>query len=395
MENKNEKDNLSFSGFPMNDEIDLPDIDKASSSNQRSQLDALKNSSAMFGAFKDFKTFKQMIPQQLLDNLMGPNHTEEELEEAFNIAMGILSGDTDEDDLEGLLDDLLVEGETDMTDEDDDNLLRFNLASITHLTEQPFGDILVKPLQDGDIQYLMDNYKKLPIGVFNMTMSTLNEIVDTTSIESLELVFEEPNFALFKTNLKNANDLPFYIIGIRHYVVDQQDSSNELSLYVPTFMNTLNLSNDGNSIRVFNKETDSDFFDAKGEFFPFIMLGLLMGIKSMLVPYKKVLMSPALFGTFKPVKESIRNDSEWLRIGTLISNESAEAILLKKDADLDLNETKFPFYIKFDSQHTKESLQYLQDLLFKVDFGGTALMYFSELKFKNGRLYIDLDIGDF
>ena len=108
-------------------------------------------------------------------------------------------------------------------------------------------------------------------------------------------------------------------------------------------------------------------------------------------------MTPALFGTIKKSLDPVNEDGDYIKVGTIISNESADAILFKKDADLDKNETEFPFYIKLKRELTKETLRPLANRLFDCEWENNPLIYNSDLKYTMGgvkRLYIEIDLGE-
>lgn len=395
MENK---DNINFSGFPGNDPIDIPDPE-TNTKKQRSMSDDITNMIMGQISNMSYDDFKKMVPESILNELTN-GKDDSTLEEAFGVAKSIIgkmdtssmssltsaamSGELDDEALEELVQSLLSEEDLDSVSGFEDNLIKFNLAGIDHLKAQPIGNIPAKTLTQTDIDEMVNNFHNIPVSVTEQCLSKIS--LDVVTGINLEL--SDQYFAVFKTIMSDDTIEPFYMFGIK-------DSDDKLMLYIPSFMNTLNLSNDGVSIDYFNKENDKVFYDPSGKFFPFNMLGLLMGIKTMVVPIKKTLMCPALFGEVKNTKESITGPSQWLRVGKLISNESAEAILLKKDAELDVNETEFNFYFRFSEEHDPENLQYLQDIIFRTNLNGSALLYYSELKYKNGFLYIDVDFGDF
>lgn len=395
MENK---DNINFSGFPGNDPIDIPDPE-TNTRKQRSMSDDITNMIMGQISNMNYEDFKKMVPENILNELT-KGKDDSTLEEAFGVAKSIIgkmdtsamssltsaamSGELDDDDLEELLQSLISEDDLDQISTFEDNLIKFNLAGIDHIKAQPIGNIPVKQLTQTDIDEMINNFHNIPVSVTEQCLSGIS----LDAVTGIKLEIADPYFAVFETVMNDPLLQPFYMFGVK-------DNDDKLSLYIPSFMNVLNLSNDGTSIDYFNKENDKAFYDPTGRFFPFNMLGLVMGIKTMIVPIKKTLMSPALFGDVKNTKESITGPSQWLRVGKLISNESAEAILLKKDADLDVNETEFNFYFRFNEEHDPENLQYLQDIIFKTNLNGSALLYYSELKYKNGFLYIDVDFGDF
>lgn len=85
-----------------------------------------------------------------------------------------------------------------------------------------------------------------------------------------------------------------------------------------------------------------------------------------------------------------------LCIGTIESNEGPEAILFKKDSDLDLDKKVFPMYIKFPEEVNEVALKKLSEILFEVDFNKCVLFDNLELHHTNdGKLFVNLDLGEF
>ena len=84
-----------------------------------------------------------------------------------------------------------------------------------------------------------------------------------------------------------------------------------------------------------------------------------------------------------------------LMIGTIKSNESPEAILLKKDAELNLNETDFPFYIDFCQMLEPDFLYELSEKFLHINWNETKLFDNVEMKYdQDGNLYFEWNIGE-
>lgn len=209
----------------------------------------------------------------------------------------------------------------------------------------------------------------------------------------------------------NENLLYFYAIPDE---TDEDDESEYYGFYLAFYKNEDNewacvIPEYGNTFYYDPKTGTADLYDiteypmlfqdtTKGtKMVVFNSSALEFGTEWLLSCNQKPMMTPALFGTIKNVMDPVNEDGRYIRIGTITSNESADAILLKKDAEVNINQTEFPFYIKLKNEFTKETLRPIASILFNVDWNSNPLMFLSELKYTSGfdkKFYIDVDLGD-
>lgn len=338
----------------------------------------------------DAETLKGMLPKHLLDEFA---------EGAQQMGMEL-------DDLltQGISDAIMImTGKKALPEEDEEteeNMIVYELSDIQWLGKQPLGDIpgsLVGSyrLSERFIQLFGEHGEKYNDVIESLLTSDLlyvNEIGLSALMHMKgnlsEIKIKEVNdkFILAYMEPSNKDEYGFY------FVYSQDDEGTDC-ISVPLFANTFKVSEEGEFLGLFSKTNEAPFFDGD-RFVPEKRAALDLSIRSCLVDIKNILLSPAQFGTLKNVIPAVTGDSRFLQVGTLISNESTEAILLKKDADLDLNQKEFPFYLDFGRPVTKDSLQILASVLFKIDLNDTILLQASELEFKNGMLFIRVDFGE-
>lgn len=418
--------NFNFSGLPDNNEIEIPDKPKKPNSPfgkdfakfvPKEQIDEINNMLEEIGiAGKvDFNAFMSYIEENMKDSSgiirlnindllksLGDDVSNElfdklgdELSEMEGLSMAI---SIDGVDLDGDCD-----GNCGNCDcEDDDNYVE--LSDITWIQFQPVGGV---PAANHGATKLQNKFEEVfgktgekfseAVKKYLMTSETYRYISSTIDAEASSAAFlalvglaEIPVTVSIREFtdefiLAYAEPTDGKSYGV-HFVFTMDDSGDEY-ISAPLFGNTFKMDSDGHFAGYFLKEDVE--LDRNYEY---AMLD--MSVRTMVVPIKQTLVTPGMFGTFKPVLSPVHSDSNMLLIGKLISNESPEAILLKKDAEVDLNEKEFPLYLNFGRVLGKESLQVLAPILYKCNLGESLLMNTAELEFKNQRLFISVNFGD-
>lgn len=391
------KNEFNFSGLPGNEPIEVQSQKKNKINMPLSNSDGMEFLRDFRSGNLNFSKIKGMIPKELLEELESEAEASgiTDLESFFNNEMkniigqiiGSISGDFEGDDEE-------------CTDQEDQKGYVYELSDIKYLGEQLLGD--VPALAVGASKILTDfenmfgsNGSNFP----NIIENVLTNSACMTEAGYNALIYFKDNFGGITVKEITDHFILLYITSKNSdeygiYFTFSEDGDGNPCLSVPLFANTFNVDSDGNFKGLYNKTIETPFFNGD-KFIPEQRAAIDLSVRSQLVCLKNILLSPAQFGTLKNIIPAITSDSRYLKIGKLVSNESTEAVLLKKDADLDLNETEFPFYLDFGRVITKESLQILSSILFKINLNETLLMHASELEFKGDMLYIKVDFGEY
>jgi len=285
-------------------------------------------------------------------------------------------------------------------DDDEDVHSDYALGNVKYLKPQWFGAI--ECVRDPDIynKYLErmaqnDEQKKEQFPIDKFILSDLTKKLPIQSIKKLEYVTSTDLYILFYADFNDDdnNQYGFYIALI-------EEEPGKFSAFIPEFRNTFYVDEETGEVDLYDPDQDPNQFDVDStgtvSFLNLNISAIEFAIRFSLVPKNHVLISPHQFGTIKNIIPAIREDARFVRIGTITSNESPEAILLKKDADLNLDETSFPLYADFGRVIDKASLNMFMSTLFKVDLNACKLLDNVELKYTSGHtLYIDIDIGNF
>lgn len=269
----------------------------------------------------------------------------------------------------------------------------WKLSDMGFFIYQDFGNITCQSLTTNDVQELLKAFDPSSNNVSIIINNTFSELVPYSEVNHLELVVKEEYFALFKAIPKDPKKHYFYMAGVR-------DEYGNLKLFVPSYPNTLYIAGDNEKIEtvaLFDRVRDAEFLsmDPFNTMIGNVIGALMFSIMTMICPVQRTILSPHLFGEIRNTRASVSSNANYLRIGTIVSNESADSILLKKDAGFDLDQKEFPFYFKFNEVKDKETLILLSEMLSKKNFNACELMKNSELKYSSDGLYIDVDFGNF
>lgn len=390
----NNNDNFKVFGLPDNDEFDAPDNKKMNSKNGLpNELDSLMKNlpegakNSVLAMFTD--------PSQLNDML-------ENIFNQFNSSMGLNLKKNNSQNLAIISNFLNQQLQEDSEDEEDEEEpIEYALGNIKWL-QNTFGKVLYT--RDENIynnflkKYGTDStkYADQMSGKLQGYMTDLTDNFHLKDIKNMKYIMNNDKFILFFAEPKDITKYGYYIIFV-------EKDPDEFILYVPAYYNTFDVDIDENNISypVLYDIDDERFIGIDKntnelEFYPFREEALLFSINFALAERKKVLLSPVQFGTIKNIMPVINSDSQVIKIGTIISNESSEAILFKKDAEVDLNQKEFPLYLKFPQIITKNSLSVVAQIFFKTDFNNINLFKNVELNYDMvGNFFVDVDLKDF
>lgn len=394
-------ENFEFFDFPINTEIEIPDEDPASKKTP-------------FGDPSQFmKELSGMTPDKLMKML--PPDAKEQLEQiakmtgmdlntmlsqSIMLTQNLNNGNMNA--IMAMLDDI---ADDDYCDEDCEDCPdceaetdHYELADIKHLQPQYFGsvecyedDYLYEHFVD---KYGSDSTKYLDsnIGVKESYLTEITAELPLGNIKNLKFIEATNRYVLFFAEPDLPNVYGFFVAIIK--------TENDFALYIPEFRNTFNISADG-KVSLYNPEEHPGLFNidentGTAAFTDIIIPAIDFSINFALAPVKRTLITPHQFGTIKNTLPPISGDSMFLKVGTITSNESSEAVLLKKDAELNLNEKTFDFYFNFNRVVRKDSLDEVAQILFKTDFNNAKILDNLELKYTADKtLYVDIDFGEF
>lgn len=400
---------INFNGFLSNND-DLPKKKKKSAANKASSL---KN-------MYDPEILKEMLPEDLMNrieeaaSMMGKS-ADDIINQAAELSQKMING-LSEDELSEMFSGL-EEGQMplkismslDQWNEaekflnTDDNTIRitdgdlfkwFETSNIKYL-ESPsdFSAVLVKEDENlytnfvnkfGNSDWTIDDlFAKSEGG--EMTITSLGDSeISIDCVNTLNLVCSNNKYILFLADSEDDSEQGIFV------AVVQNPDTDEFELVIPKYFNTFNAMNNN----LFSIDKDPMFF-LNNRFMFTDVERVKIGLELALTPAKRTIMTINKFGTVSTVRTSNSKESRLLKIGTITSNESTESILLKKDGDLNLNETEFDLYIKLDDEYDAETLNHLSKFLSKVDFKNTKIAENVELKASpSGQcLYITLDLS--
>ena len=388
-------DTFKFDGLPSNDFVEVPDTPKKRRSTNP-QMDALDRLTP--------DDLKNIIPESLLDELAdeakqyGVN-VDDLINKAIGSAKDIVSGKSGSLDnlLDGISIRISIDGQDDNlpeTEEDAEDL-PYELGKLEYFRPEEYGSIpmvkdenlyqhFVERYGSDGSKYLDDN------GIENIYLNASTSKVPVEDIEKLVVAEYNDEYIIFYAQPKDPSKYGFFVS-----VVENPDG--KFTLFIPEFRNTYKVLPDG-SITLFDLLQDKEYFrlgmDGKAEFLGYDINMIELSTAYMIYENKlKCLITPKEFGTIKNCKAIITEDSNYLQIGTIKSNECDKAILLKKDAELPLSKTEFPIYAKFGEEKLpKEMLQDLSDVFFKVNFNECKYFDNCELKYNTlHELYVDIN----
>lgn len=415
-------ENFEFCGFPKNEEIEIPDpvIPKKSSSKNGffSQLSEMSVDELM-----------KLLPPEAIEEIeamanMTGMSLEQLLENSINVSKSFSSGDPDEifkslgfniqfhggEGLDECAD--CEDGDCDTCEyfknshdrngssgnsEPEKERKYYALCDLKYLKPEYFGS--VECVEDSDLynkfieKYGRDSTKYLDpnVGVKESYLTDLTSQLPLANVKNLRFVEATDKFILFYAETDIENTFGFFVS-----IVETPDG--KFALYIPEFRNTFDVIDD-ETVVLYNPVKDSHIFvidsNGTGEFKELSIPMIELAINFALAPVKRVLLSPLEFGTIKSIMPPVTGSSQWLQIGLITSNETPEAILLKKDAELDLEKNTFPLYFKFNTTLGKDVLQELAGIFFRTDFNKCPFLNYAELQYTNDhRLYIDVDLGE-
>lgn len=401
MDNMN-NDNFEFFDFPINTEIEIPDDAPAARTNTK------------FGDPSRFmKDLGNMTPEELL-KMLPPDAKNQLSSMAGMVGMDlnsllqssiVFSKNMGSGDMAAIL--KMMDEMEDSFDEDtceecpdfeDDSHNHYELGDIKHLQPNYFGsvecyedDYLYEHFVD---KYGTDSTKYLDsnLGVKESYLTEITAELPLGNIKNLKFIEATNRYVLFFAEPDLPNVYGFFVAIVK--------TENDFALYIPEFRNTFNIDKNGN-VSLYNPEEHPDLFNidentGTAAFTNLIIPAIDFSINFALAPVKKTLLTPHQFGTIKNTLPPINNDAMFLKVGTITSNESSEAILLKKDAELDLNEMTFDFYFNFNRVVRKDSLEEIIQILFKSDLNSAKILDNLELKYTiDKKLYVDIDFGEF
>lgn len=394
-----DKDNFSFFGFPENNEIEIPDTTPPKNNTFKDPRNFLKDLSKM-----NLEELKKSLPKEALEELEEIAESQgaeidDILKTSIESSQKLLSGNMSDlfSMFEEFLESLTDEEKSDDFDEEECVHAHYELGNIKYLKSEYFGS--VECIEDDNLynnfisKYGSDSTKYLDnnLGLKDFAYTDITAMLPLQNIKDLKFMEANNRFILFYAEPDIQNTYGFFVAIIK--------TENDYALYIPEFRNTFDIDSEGN-VLLFNPVETPELFtvDPNGTAsFDLLNIGSLeFAINFALAPKKKVLLSPNQFGIIKNTIPPILNDAMLLQVGTITSNESPEAILLKKDAELDLNERTFPLYFNFGRVIDKESLKEISQVLFKTNLNESKLLNNCELKYTSDhRLYIDIDLGDF
>lgn len=400
-----ENKNYSFLGLPENIEIEVPDeVAPVSTPNMRDPRNFLRDLSTMSP-----EQLKSVLPPTAIEEIKEIAEAEgvdidDIIKKCAETSQNMLKGDLSElfKMFEDLIDDILNDDEDDYDDEDEndcDDCLHghYELADVKYLNQNYFGSVECEEHNDLYDKFVavygVDSTKYLDpnIGVKDFNYTNITAQLPLQNIKNLKYISANNKFILFFAEPEMENLFGFFVAIIK--------DEKGFSLYVPEFRNTFNVDSEGNVSLFDPKEEESLFsIDSNGiaSFDHLSLESIEFAINFALAPKKRCLLTPHQFGIIKNTIPPITGDGMFLKVGMITSNEKPESILLKKDAELDVNEVTFPLYFNFGRVIEKGSLEEISQILFKTDLNKCRLLDFCELKYTNDhRLYIDVDLGDF
>lgn len=417
MDEKN--NNFEFSGFAENDSLEVPEETEIPNIHKRKNPLEEMLGQMFKGNMKDIRKEMGDITPDMVKNMLSDDEKGilDELSQAtgkdendilnstINGILGLLSGDKN-----GIADMManMLGGDDDcdhdcahcpdVGDCDDANVV-FELSKPEYLHPETFGSL--ECISDPDIY---DNFLKKFGNDSTSYISSLTEkhLTDLTAqipfnqVKNMLYMNHSDKFILFYMEMDNPKLYGFY--GAVY-----ESEKDKFELYIPEFQNSLDIEidEDGNkTVSLYDPEESEAFFDIdknnNATFAPLQIPLIEMAINFVLAPKNRVIISPHQFGTIKNIISSPSTDSRILQIGNITSNESPAAVLLKKDAELDLNETTFPLYIDFGITLNQEDLIALSQIFSKVDFNNCKLFDNIELRYtSSGKLYVEVDLGEF
>lgn len=443
MSDMNNNDNFEIFGLPENNIINIPNKKKdAKSGNIKIPLSSLKE---MIGEINTLtpEQFKKEIPPDLLkmmENVSKSNGTnvDDMIEDALKTTKEMLKNgmNTSKPFLENLASTFTGDADTDlnvtkmlfMSEATDENSFLENMLSMINpnddncedeeeeeqeedvytlsetdwLFPEDFGSIPC--IEDENIydnfvkKFGTDSTKYIDRigGIQKYVLDDVTSQLPINSITDLKYIGNDNKSILFYASTSIPNTFGFFISVFKN-------PDGEFEVYIPNFMNTFEVFQEEDSeeysVELY-KPLEHSFFtveDNGATTFDLLNIPLLIfATNFVLAPKKRVLLNPHQFGTIKNSRASIRGNTDMLCIGTIESNEGAEAILFKKDSDLDLDKKVFPMYIKFPEEVNEIALKKLSEILFEVDFNKCILFDNLELHHTNdGKLFVNLNLGEF
>ena len=399
-ENNNNNDNFTFSdgdfvfsGFPENRKIDIPDPKPKKKVFDHDNEEDMK---------EFYENMKDLLPPELLD-IMGDNDFVEYISQVMEKLNGAVNGDSS--DLESLFNSLVANGSATPDDEENDSSDSesapkeeeepYTLNDISCIDPDSFGTI--ECIEDPEIyenfikKYGKDStvYADRTKGVQNCILNDVTSQLPLGNIDDMKYIMHNDRFILFYASTNIPNTFGFYVAAI-------ETAKDEFALFVPTYMNSFNLKKSDNTVTLINPEKQQNLFNISEDgvaSFKAPTSAVVFSTEFELCPKERVLLSPHQFGRIRNIRSSIRSSDSKMQIGTITSNESSDAILFKKDADLDLDQLTFPLYINFQHDLPAGWLHALSEIFFEIDFNECPLFDNLELHHtSNNELYVNIDI---
>lgn len=399
---------FKFSGLPKNEDIEIEDQKEKTKRTPR-------NSSPMFGSKSICVTadmlksilgddFENLSNKEILDklNLMSGEDINKMLEQftsglfSKNNLFGNANNCDDEEEDEDVNEDDLdknddyFDGDDELTEPEkssEKNKFIFELGKVKHLLNpENFAKIPCKIDHDLHIKFV----KKYGLDEFEMNKFDPNmncHCKDTElfqKFKTVKVVDYNEKFILLYGQTENKNEQGAYFAVI-------ENGNDEFEIVFPEYGNT------------YNSETESFYditktpeaFDNKNTFVLFDLAKIKAGLDFLLVPIKYPFTSPLDFGKIIQISSNASDSyTRWIRIGLIDSNESTESKIFKKDFDLDTEKTKFDFYFLLPNDVHSTVIDELVAVFKEIDLNSCMLMQNSELKVKNDKIYVDLDLNE-
>lgn len=262
----------------------------------------------------------------------------------------------------------------------------YELGKIQYLVSpQYFGYIPCKI--DADIyQKFADRFGTDNIDFPKLLGSLKGHNLDKCNLDSLSIAdIKDYNnsFIILKCSSVNEDELGLYMAVI-------ENPTGDFELVLPIYGNTFNILTKS----LYNINTNPELFLDDGRFALEDHVKLETGVTMSLAEQKEhIVMRPKDFGTIATTRVSFKDDSNWLKVGRITSNESKEAILLKKDGELDLSEKTFDFYFRLNYSYPNNILQLLAFYISKMDLNTNAKVQNSEVSAGDNSVWINIDLG--
>lgn len=355
------------------------------------------------------------IDEDELDNLVSQIANDETFEKMFSDIMRKIASTSTEigtslNQIFGAFDQEDDEDENEEESEDDElyctDVERLNPAFMGRIlcsrNNNLYNDF-VKEFGSDSTKYFDPNYKD---SLKSWIWTDYFQYVNFEDVKDVELVYSDDRMLIFQTKMSSDNIYGFYIAVVQEYY-------GGFSGIVPEYRNSFKICKNPDRVEWLTIDPEDEmkneeffFKNSNGKYI--FKYGNIETIKfdveyMTCIPDKNIIISPADFGTIVPICPSVTKDSDMLQIAVIKANDSAEAILLKKDMEVDINQENFPLYLHFPRELDAETLSTIGTTLYnsinELDIDPYELpdehpmLRYKELHYTNdGKLYINVDI---